>query len=660
MQLHPWRRATLRVLVLSLALIQHPRAHETAEEVVVYGRALDLSHRALSAAQGYVGANEVGMRPMLRAGELLEVVPGSVVTQHSGTGKANQYFLRGFNLDHGTDFAGFLDGVPLNLPTHGHGQGYLDLNPIIPELVDAIAYGKGPYCADVGDFSSAGYARYRLATHRHGREVQLGLGANGFYRGVASGSHAAAGGTALYGFEAQHYDGPWVVDANAHKLNGLIKYTRPLAGSALELTLTAYDAEWDATDQVPQRAIDRDLIGRRGSIDPTLGGASQRYSLNAAVASPVGTARGGFASNAYLVYSDFTLYSNFTYLLDDPLRGDQITQADRRWLMGMNSEYVHAHELLSLHATTRFGMQLRHDRLLDVALGRSRARELFAITRDDTGEQTSLGFYLTNETALTAWLRAVPGLRVDKYWFEIESLLAANSGTSGDTKLSPKFGLVFGPWWGNEFYLNAGRGFHSNDARGTLTVVDPTSGDAATPVPPLVESEGVEVGWRTNQFAGLQSTISAWYLELDSELVFVGDAGSTEPSGASRRYGVEWSNYYRPRDWLSFDLDLALTQAKFRGVDADEVPNSVGRVVTAGVALGRELGPFAALRVRHFGDSPLIEDGRAHADATTVVNLRAGYRLNRALARLSQLGVETSQFRDFARRGVVRNQGVGA
>ncbi len=605
-------------------------AHDASDdEIVVTGRAQALTGIASSAAQGLIGARDLASRPILRSGELLEVVPGAAVTQHSGTGKANQYFLRGFNLDHGTDFAGFLDGVPLNMPTHGHGQGYLDLNPIIPELVDGIAYGKGPYYADVGDFSSAGYARYSLATHLHDRLLEVGVGEDGYYRGVTAGSNAVAAGEVLYGFEAQHYDGPWTKEENAHKLNGLLKYAQAFEGHLLDLTLMAYDANWDATDQVPSRAIADKRISRLGNIDPTLGGSSTRYSANLSLAG--GDDVLGYKANAYAVYSDFSLFSNFTYFLDDPINGDQITQADRRWITGLNTAWTGSHDILGLASRTTLGAQLRHDRILDVALGRSQDRRLLSTVRDDQASETGLGFYLSNETHLTDWLRSIVGLRGDHYWFDVTSSAAQNSGTATDTLVSPKVSVVLGPWAANEFYLNFGRGFHSNDARGTVTRVDPVTGDPALPVSPLVRSDGAEIGWRSTAIAGLQTTVGVWYLELDSELLFVGDAGSTEPSGSSRRYGVEWSNFYRATDWLTLDLDVALTQSKYRKVEEHEIPNSVGRVITAGAVVDWPLGFFGSLRLRHFGDSPLIEDSRAHAEPTTVVNLRGGWHWTRQM-----------------------------
>ena len=618
--------------LLSTLLITAPAlAHEddVEEEVVVTGRATSLVGVANSASQGIIGQDDLAARPTLRVGELLEVIPGAAVTQHSGPGKANQYFLRGFNLDHGTDFAGFVDGVPLNLPTHGHGQGYLDLNPIIPELVRTVDFGKGPYYADVGDFSSAGYARYNLAQALDRPVIEATVGEFGFYRTVLAGSRTIGGDdtTILGALELQQYDGPWELDNDAAKLNAFARLSGHVGDTFLSVSASAYAADWNSTDQVPTRAIEQGLISLRGNLDPTLGGESERYSLNVEFAGDPPNA-GGFRGNAYFVASDFELYSNFTYFLEDPVNGDQITQRDRRMIVGGNAEYEFSSQFWGREWTTRVGTQIRHDRIFDVALLRSVARQPLSTVREDEGRQSSLGLFADTTVQVTPWMRATAGLRANQYWFDItESNIAANVGEEDDTLVQPKFSLVFGPFNDTEIYLNFGEAFHSNDARGTVTRIDPASGAPADPVTPLVQSRGAEIGLRTSVVEGLQSTVAVWWLELDSELLFVGDAGSTEPSGASRRFGVEWSNFYRINDVLTFDADIAFTDSEFK--NGDEIPGSVGRVITSGLSFELPSGPFGGIYLRHFGDSPLTEDGSVTADSTSVVNLRAGYRRER-------------------------------
>ncbi len=628
--------ARLAVALASL-LTAVPQAYAVdTEEVVVVGRQTNLFGRAQSASQGVVGAVDLETRPLSRSGELLEVVPGTAVTQHSGSGKANQYFLRGFNLDHGTDFAAFIDGVPLNLPTHGHGQGYLDLNPIIPEFVNTISYGKGPYYADVGDFSSAGYAKYALKSELDQSFVKFGIGEYNFRRGVVGGSTDLATGQILGGLEVQYYDGPWVLPEDGLRVNTLLKYSNPESVWSPSVTAMFYDAEWNSTDQVPQRAINQGLISRYGNIDDTLGGNSTRASLSGAFDRDFGA--GALTGNAYALYYDFELFSNFTYFLDDPVNGDQIKQTDTRTVFGGDVTYTAPGELFGRTLDWRTGVQARHDRISDVALYSSEARLVNGTTRRDSVVQTSLGLFGEIDMDLTSRLRMVLGSRLDTYWFDVDARLPAalastNSGRASDAILTPKLSLIYAVSDSTEWFTNFGQGFHSNDARGTTTTVDPASGDAAVPVDPLARTTGAETGMRVNWGPRQNSTLSFWWLSSASELVFVGDAGTTEPNDGSHRYGVELTNYYAVNDWLTLDFDLALTKARFKD-DQDPntlgkqayIPQAVGRVVSAGATVDHPSGVFGALRLRHFGNTPLNEAGTVKPDSTSVVNLRAGYR----------------------------------
>jgi outer membrane receptor protein involved in Fe transport len=337
--------------------------------------------------------------------------------------------------------------------------------------------------------------------------------------------------------------------------------------------------------------------------------------------------------NAFAFYSRLDLWSNFTYFLDDPVNGDQFKQLDRRHTFGGTSEYDWHIEGIGRHSFNTLGLQLRHDYIPRVGLSQTQRRNELRTVREDEVQETSVGLYLKNETQWLEWLRTLFGLRGDYFHFDVDSeAIAQNSGDENDAYFSPKLSLIFGPWYETELYVNLRRGFHSNDARGTTIRIDPKTGDAVNPVDPLVESHGAEVGVRTSFVPGLNSSLGLWYLELDSELVFVGDAGTTEPSGESRRYGLEWANFYQVTDWLTLDLDVAFTKAEFTEVADDEIPNSVGRVITAGGAVDFSNGIVAALRLRHFGDVPLIEDGSVEAGSTTVVNLQGGYRLREDLS----------------------------
>ncbi|MBN2701896.1 MAG: TonB-dependent receptor, partial [Methylothermaceae bacterium] len=378
-------------------------------------------------------------------------------------------------------------------------------------------------------------------------------------------------------------------------------------------------------DQVPERAIQSGLISRLGTIDPTDGGQIHRFGLtfNGWNESRLGSTR----LTLYGVYSDLRLYSNFTFFLEDPVNGDQIFQKDRRVVTGGDLSHRWHWHWRDIDSGFKLGAQVRHDFIPKVALYHTNRRRIVDPVRIDQVNETSTGFYLENTTRWLEKLRTTAGLRGDIYWFDVEDrFISANSGENSDFLVSPKFGVVLGPWYETEFYFNYGFGFHSNDARGVTTRIDPVNGEALDTVDPLVRARGFEAGLRTYWLPGLTSTLALWQLKLDSELVFVGDAGTTEPSGKSKRYGIEWTNYYQPWPWLTLDFDLALTQAYFEDTDDDNIPNSVGRVVTGGATVDLPNGVFGSMRVRHFGAVPLNEQGTVDADSTTVVNLGLGWR----------------------------------
>lgn len=591
------------------------------ERLVVEGRETDLIGTVASASQGLVGARELQARPWARRGELLEVIPGVVITQHSGGGKANQYFLRGFNLDHGTDFAVSVDGVPVNLRTHAHGQGYSDLNFVIPELVRQVEYGKGPFYAEVGDFSSAGAAEFHLFDVLPHGLASATVGENGFARFVAADSVRGETGATTYGVELSHDDGPWRLRENFERFNGLVRRHWTVGAGDFRVTAMAYRGSWRATDQIPRRAVEAGELDRFGHMDPTAGGETERASVafDATLAGAGGTTR----INAYALHYRLSLYSNFTYFLDDPEHGDQFNQRDRRIVVGGAATHTWAGE----HGTTTMGAQLRMDFIGEVGLHRTAERRLLRTVREDQVGEASAGVFLKNETRWREWLRTEAGMRVDGYRFDVESDLAANSGVRTAAIATPTLAVVLGPWARTEVYVNAGHGFHSNDARGTTIRVDPVSGEAATAVEPLVRSRGVEWGVRTTPREGWVSSLSVWALTLDSELVFVGDAGGTEPTGGTRRVGVEWANFYRVTPWLTLDADLALTRARYRDAGAaNRIANSIPEVVTAGATVQWSTGWFGSLRLRYFGEQPLTEDGAVWAPSSLTSNLRLGWR----------------------------------
>ena len=638
----PAHRLTIPLQLTLLAAAASAAAQTVVlEPVTVQGNYNNAVGSSDAASQGTVTSKLIEARPTLRPAEVLEFVPGVIVTQHSGDGKANQYFLRGFNLDHGTDFATFVGGMPVNMPTHAHGHGYSDLNWLIPELVNRISYKKGPYFADEGDFSSAGAAHISLFDDLPRGIASLTLGQERYVRALIANTSVLGPGKLLYAVEAAHNNGPWDNPEKFHRLNGVLRYSFGEGDTRQSITAMGYSAGWNSTDQIPQRAVDQGLIGRFGAIDPSDGGTTSRYSLSYEFERKLND--GNFKLNAYAIQSKLDLYSNFTLFQEHPIdldpaetNGDQFEQAEHRRVFGLAASRRWNTQLGGRDSSNTIGVQLRHDRLDPVGLYSSVARERVATTQESTVRETSVGVYAENATQWTPWLRSVVGVRADRFDFKVASSIDVNSGAKSASIASPKLSLIFGPWAKTEYFVNYGYGFHSNDARGTVATVaakDP-NGPAIDPVNPLVRSQGGEIGLRTEIVPGLQSSLSLWALNLDSELLFVGDAGETEPSRASRRYGVEWNNHYVATPWLLLDADLAVSRARFTEPDpgdptlGNRIPGSIQTVASVGATV-TDLGPwFGQFQLRYFGPRALDENNDQRSKATTLAYLRAGYKIN--------------------------------
>jgi hypothetical protein len=629
--------------------------------VVVTGREDSLVGIATSAAQGTIGKEEIAERPILRAGEILETVPGMIVTQHAGGGKANQYFLRGFNLDHGTDFATYLDGMPLNLPSHAHGEGYSDMNVVIPEFVQRLDYEKGPYDASVGNYGSAGSAHLEFYKVLPQDFLTLEGGMFGFGRGVFGVSAPVGPGDLLLGGEAYHDDGPWVHPDDYTKLNGLVTYSQGNDANGFSLTGRAYEGQWNSSDQLAANAIP--LVGLYGSLDPSDGGQSSRFTLQGELHRQDETSQ--TKVTAYAAYYSLDLFSDFTYYLTDPVLGDQFEQQDRRWIEGIDVRHTIDNQWFGQEVQNSVGVQARNDWInngLYQTMNRTRVQKfdvatgtfLPATVEADHLDGLQAGIYAENKVQWTDKFRSVLALRGDLQYFNASSLnTPANSGSALMGLPSPKMSLVFGPWAKTEFYAQSGFDFHSNDGRGATQNVEPISADNPSPntavarIPALVQTRGAEIGVRSTRLQNLQSTLSLWYLHSDSELQQDGDTGTTVASKQpSNRYGVEWANYYSPLKYLTLDLDLAASSARFSSADnADaapvsagslnlgpggtRVPEAVGEVISAGVTLVQFQKFSASVRVRYFGPRDLTSDGVYRSSATLLLNAQAGYQINR-------------------------------
>ena len=623
------------------------------EEVSVLGRQLNLIGSATSASEGQISQTELDLRPLLRVGEVLETVPGLVATQHSGSGKANQFFLRGFNLDHGTDFATHVDGMPVNMRSHGHGQGYTDLNFLIPELINSIAFTKGSYDAASGDFSGAGSAQISTANQLAETRFSIGGGDFGFRRALLTGSTPAAGGELLYGIEQQDYAGAWdSIDEDVDRKNLWLKQSWGDSRAGFDLMFMAYDNSWNSADQIPERAVASGLITEFGSIDTTVGGESSRYSLSSNWRGS--NALGDFRASAYAIDYEMNLFSNFSYFVEPT--GDQFQQLDDRRLFGGQIEQDLQTQIATMELRNTFGLQLRRDDIAGVGLRSSNQRELRGDIRFDAVDQSSASAYWEGELSLTSKLRATTSLRYDNFDFDVTALaagdastLAANTGSAGEDLVTGSVSLSYAVDDRLEFYASIGQGFHSNDARGVISARDPMSGEAIAAGDPLVKTQGSEIGARLFLTERLNASLALWQLDVDSELLFVGDAGNTEDTGVgSERQGVELTGYYQFAEMWSLDLEYAYADSTFATpVDGfSDIPGSLEHVFSGGIGFRRPDGFHGYLRLRHFGDYKL--DGGVDADGSTLLNARLGYAFNDRLSvTLDALNLLDSRDRDI-------------
>ena len=601
---------------------------------------------ANSASVGAVTAEQLAARPIMRPGEVLEAVPGMIVSQHSGEGKANQFYLRGFNLDHGSDFATTIVGVPANESSGAHAHGYSDINLVIPELVSGIQYTKGPYFAEHGDFSAAGSANINYVSRLERPLLSVSVGGQGWGRVLGAASPEVGAGNLLVALELGKNDGPWTLPDEMRKANAVVRYSQGDERNGFSITGMGYSADWNATDQIPKRAVTQGLISRYGNIDDTDAGRTYRQTLTGDFLRS--SAHHSTRVTGYALHGQLNLFQNFTYFLQHPVNGDQVEQEASRWMTGGKLVHRHLGRVGRFPTEASGGVSVRNDAVATVGLYNTIRRLRVNTVRNDRVQQTSVGVFGQAEIEWARYFRTTLGVRGDGYRYDVVAQRALNSGSGTSGLVSPKLSAALGPWRGTEAYINYGEGFHSNDPRAATTRVDPISGERVVGASPLVPAVGYEVGIRTVAIPRLQSTVALWHLAFDSELIFVGDAGIAEASRPSERNGVEWTNYLRLTAYITGELDLSLSKARFTDVDpiGNFIPGSLDRVVAGGVTFSRDRRVFGSVRLRYFGSRPLIEDNSIQSEPTTIWNAELGVtltdRLNLTLEGFNLLNSEVA------------------
>ena len=675
-----WARTLLLACASSLALVATaaraadeaapaPAAPGQVSEVVVTASRQDLLGTADTASQGVITRTEVELRPIFRVGQLYETVPGLVVTIHSGEGKANQYLLRGFNLDHGTDFASFVDSMPVNRPTNAHGQGYSDQNFLIPQIVGGLDFTKGPYYAEVGDFGAVGSAHVRLLDDLPA-QVALSAGTQRDQELYGGGTIHFSDQTRLWGaLDASHFDGPWSPPEDFRKFVAAARLSHGVTADGYSLTGMYYKSSGGLITDQPLRAIQQGVIDRLGTLDPTDRSSSERLSLSGHYGA--GGDRWTLAVDGYGIRSRMTLWNDFTHFLFDPVNGDQEQQDEARTTLGLNAVYSRSADIHGVDVEGHIGFQDRYD---DVYIDRRHTlrrtvldycniavpaqptagqlpppadahtdpdqavafRALGGACTADRAKLNDLGLFAEVNLRWTDWLRMTLGLREEVYDARDRSFTTAFSGSAGQTLLQPKANLAIGPFWKTEVYVSAGRGLHSEDVRGVFGTM-PGEGRpgllGATPL--LAPATGYEVGLRSDAIPRTQLQVALFQEDFDSEQRYIADEGEDTASAPSRRQGVEVSAQVRPVHWLELNTDLAWSRARYRAsaatlaafdLDGPFIANAPSFIGSFGV-LVNDLGPwFGGLQWRRLGAYPVSDGDKDPQDkGYSEVNLNIGY-----------------------------------
>lgn len=595
-------------------------AHEPEEAIELPEVSVKAERPVAASSQQFIPDKEILLQPQGRPANLLRLVPGLITVEHSGgAGKADQYFLRGFDADHGTDIALFADGMPINLRSHAHGQGYADLNFIIPETIKGIDVFKGTYHVQFGDFATAGAVNYITRDVVPEGLVQTAGGQFDTQRYLLMMSPTQDKVRTLFATEGYYTNGPFINDNRYFRFNGLAKMTmNPTSRSELSLTGSFLKSQWNASGEIPLRAVYDGTLDRFGAIDPSEGGKTTRATgrLNY----HYDTTTGGTAfANLYAQHYRLDLFTNFTFSLNDPVNGDGIQQVDRRSVYGGDIGWRQSLNLPGMAGAATAGVQVRVDDV-HARLGTQTRRVPTSTTVDSDILEASYSPYLKLEFQPLSWMRLAGGVRGDFFTFDVRNRCPdcpeQPNGRTTSGLVSPKISLILGPWLNTEFFVNYGTGFHSNDARAAV------AGGAV----PLARATGYEVGVRTKPRDSLELIATLWALDLKSELVFVGDEGTTAVRGPTRRYGMEVAARGQIARPLYFNGSFTWTHSEFRRT-GEAIPLAPEHTGYAALILRWPEGLSSQLQMLYLGTRPLIEDRSVNSPSWTVFDLIERYRL---------------------------------
>lgn len=574
-------------------------------------------------AMNVISKIDLQTTPVNSSQEILRKVPGLFIGQHAGGGKAEQIFLRGFDIDHGTDIAISVDGIPVNMVSHAHGQGYADLHFVIPETVEKIDFGKGTYYANKGDFATAGYVAFQTKDKIEKSSIGLEIGQFNTLRTVGL-FNLLGNQKKQSAYIATEYivtDGPFNSPQNFNRINILGKYSTILVdNSKFSISASRFSSKWDASGQIPQRLIDNGTITRFGSVDDTEGGITSRTNFNVSLSKPIDE-NTFLKANAFYSNYQFELYSNFTFFLEDPVNGDQIKQKENRNIYGMNAELNKKMKLNDVDVLLQFGGGFRADATKDTELSHTLNRRMVLknLKLGDIDE-SNLFSYLNSEFNFGK-LMINPAIRLDYFKFNYQDKLIPTYKTQSQTKIkfSPKLNFIYSQNNNLQFFIKSGMGFHSNDAR----VVVQNSGKQILPT-----AIGTDIGTIWKPFPKLIVNSSLWYLFLEQEFIYVGDAGIIEPSGKSKRMGVELALRYQLNDWLYFDGDANYTYA--RSIDEpqgqDYIPLAPDLTTTAGLSFQKVNGFSGGIRSRYLKSRPANEDNSIVAKGYFISDANVNYQ----------------------------------